>query len=72
MCFCSFASIEHHNLTIQSNNRCALMVYNTTHRGFLCYDDVDNYMRISKNVVFFEHEYYFKHHISNSNGVLLN
>jgi hypothetical protein len=38
---------------------------------FLCYDVVTNRLRMSINVIFFEHEYYFQQHVPCSNGVLL-
>jgi hypothetical protein len=47
------------------------MGYSAGQKGFLCYDAVTNRLRISKNVTFFEHEYYFQQHVPCSNGVLL-
>ena len=47
------------------------MGYSNTHKGFLCYDAVTNRLCVSRNVVFFEHEYYFQQKDLPSHGVFL-
>ena len=68
--FVHLPSHERHKLTAQSV-RCAFMGYSNTHKGFLCYDVVTNRLRVSRNVVFFEHEYYFQQKDLPSHGVFL-
>jgi transposase InsO family protein len=58
VCFIHLPSHERNKLTAQPA-RCAFMGYSTGQRGFLCYDVVTNHLRMSRNVIFFEHEYYF-------------
>lgn len=70
VCFVHLPSHERHKLTAQSA-RCAFMGYSAGQKGFLCYDAVTNRLSMSRNVIFFEHEYYFQQHVSCSNGVML-
>lgn len=70
VCFVHLPSHERHKLTAQSA-RCAFMGYSAGQKGFLCYDVVTNHLSMFRNVIFFEHEYYFQQHVPCSNGVLL-
>jgi hypothetical protein len=36
--------------------------YSNSHKGFVCYDAENNKIRISRNVVFFENQYFFLSH----------
>jgi len=36
--------------------------YSNSHKGFVCYDAENNKFRISRNVVFFENQYFFLSH----------
>ena len=70
VCFVHLPPHERHKLAAQSV-RCAFMGYSTTQKGFLCYDAVANRLRVSRHVIFFEHEYYFQQHTFSSNNVVL-
>ncbi|XP_071921648.1 retrovirus-related Pol polyprotein from transposon RE1 isoform X2 [Coffea arabica] len=70
VCFVHLPPHERHKLTAQSV-RCAFMGYSTTQKGFLCYDVVANRFHVSRNVIFFEHEYYFQQHVLPFKRVLL-
>lgn len=37
---------------------CAFFGYNTTYKGFLCYDPTSHRLRISRNVVFFDQQFF--------------
>lgn len=58
VCFVHLPPNECHKLTAQLVN-CAFMGYSISHKGFVCYDVIVNRLRISRNVIFFENEYYF-------------
>ncbi|XP_057425468.1 uncharacterized protein LOC130718856 [Lotus japonicus] len=44
------------------------MGYSPNQKGFLCYDVIAQRMRISRNVVFFDYQYYFPCFPSDSNS----
>lgn len=69
VCFVHLPSHERHKLAAQSV-KCAFMGYSTAHKGYLCYDAAAKRIRISRNVIFFEHDYYFQQPISLPQGVL--
>ena len=58
VCFVHLPPLERHKLGAQSV-QCAFMGYGTTQKGFLCYDVVAQRFRISRNVVFFDHQDFF-------------
>ena len=71
VCFVHLPPIERHKLGAQAV-QCAFMGYSNTQKGFLCYDTTANRLRISRNVVFFENQYFFPSHVvSSSNPVML-
>ena len=37
--------------------------YSISHKGYVCYDPCSNKSRISRNVVFFENQYFFSTHV---------
>jgi hypothetical protein len=45
-----------------SSVQCAFLGYSNSHKGFVCYDVDNNKIRISRNVVFFENQYFFLSH----------
>lgn len=70
VCFVHLPAHERHKLAAQSV-RCAFMGYSPNHKGFVCYDSLNNRWRISRDVIFFEHEYYFQQHLSTSDPIVL-
>ena len=50
------------NLLLKST-RCAFMGYRNAHKGFVCYDATANKPRASRNVIFFENQYFFQSHL---------
>ena len=60
ICFVHLPSHERNKLFAQSA-RCAFLGYATNQKGYLCYDPDINHIRISRNVVFFENQYFFQH-----------
>ncbi|KAL6330239.1 hypothetical protein AAG906_040161 [Vitis piasezkii] len=58
VCFVHLPSIERHKLDAQSVS-CAFLGYSNSHKGFVCYDADANKLRISRNVIFFENQYFF-------------
>ena len=67
VCFVHLPPLERHKLGAQSV-QCAFMGYGTTQKGFLCYDVVAQRFRISRNVVFFDHQDFFPFVSPNANG----
>jgi hypothetical protein len=59
-CVCSvhLPPHERNKLSVQSVE-CAFMGYSISHKGYICYDSCANKFRISRNVVFFENQYFF-------------
>jgi hypothetical protein len=62
VCFVHLPSYERHKLSAQSV-KCAFMGYSISHKGYVCYDPCSNKIRISRNVVFFENQYFFSTHL---------
>ena len=58
VCFVHLPPSERHKLGAQSV-KCAFMGYGTTQKGFVCYDVAARRLRISRNVVFFDHQDFF-------------
>jgi hypothetical protein len=58
ICFVHLPPIECHKLAAQSV-QCAFLGYSNSHKGFVCYDADANKLRISRNVIFFENQYFF-------------
>jgi len=42
------------------------MGYSTSQKGFICYDPSSNKFRVSRNVIFFENQYFFPTHVESS------
>jgi hypothetical protein len=57
VCFVHLLSIERHKLSAQSA-KCAFLGYSISHKGFVCYDLSCDKFHISRNVVFFENQYF--------------
>ena len=62
VCFVHLPPTERHKLVAQSVT-CAFMGYSPTQKGFICYDAHANKFRISRNVIFFENQYFFQSHV---------
>lgn len=60
VCFVHLPPHERHKLSAQSV-KCAFMGYNVSH---VCYDPCSNRFRISRNVVFFENQFFFSTQLS--------
>jgi len=58
ICFVHLPPIECHKLAAQAI-QCAFLGYNNSYKGFVCYDADNNKIRILRNVVFFENQYFF-------------
>ncbi|KZV50197.1 endoribonuclease Dicer3b-like [Dorcoceras hygrometricum] len=58
VCFMHLPSPEKHKLSAQSV-RCAFLGFSPTSKGYLCYDPISNRVRISRNVIFFENQWFF-------------
>jgi transposase InsO family protein len=58
VCFVHLPSNERHKLSAQSV-KCAFLGYSISHKGFVCYDLSCSKFRVSRNVVFFENQYFF-------------
>ncbi|KAL3523634.1 hypothetical protein ACH5RR_016468 [Cinchona calisaya] len=72
VCFVHLPAHERTKLTPQSV-QCAFLGYSVYQKGFLCYDPHLNRIRISRNVTFFENQYFFANHhdpVSSSFSVL--
>jgi len=62
VCFVHLPPHERTKLSAQSV-KCAFMGYSISHKGYVCYDSCANKFRISRNVVFFENQYFFPTHV---------
>ncbi|CAI9782712.1 unnamed protein product [Fraxinus pennsylvanica] len=62
VCFLHLPAHERHKLTAQSI-KCAFLDYTVSQQGYVCYDPHSQRIRISKNVVFFENQYFFTSHV---------
>ena len=58
-CFVLLQSHEHNKLEPRSRLYCFLG-YGKTQKGYWCYDHVSHRLRISRNVVFWEHRFFFE------------
>ncbi|RWR83570.1 retrovirus-related Pol polyprotein from transposon TNT 1-94 isoform X1 [Cinnamomum micranthum f. kanehirae] len=61
---------ERTKLSAQSS-KCAFLGYANDHEGFLCYDPKVKRVRVSRNVVFFENQYFSQHHHDNDPSPLI-
>jgi hypothetical protein len=62
VCFVYLPFHEHNKLSAQFV-KCSFMGYSISHKGYICYDSCANKFRISRNVVFFENQYFFPTHV---------
>ena len=51
-------SHDRNKLSAQSIH-CAFLGYSVTQKGYLCYDPNSNRVRVSRNVLFFENQWFF-------------
>ena len=65
VCFVHLPPPQRNKLSVQST-KCAFMGYSTSQKGFVCYDPCSNKFRVSRNVVFFENQYFFPTHVESS------
>lgn len=65
VCFVHLLAHERTKLTAQSV-KCAFLGYSSHHKGFLCYDPNLRRIRISRNVIFFENQYFFPNYRDSS------
>ncbi|KAL6321792.1 hypothetical protein AAG906_035485 [Vitis piasezkii] len=62
VCFVHLPTHERHKLTAQSV-KCAFLGYAIPHKGYVCYDPHARRIRVSRNVIFFENQYFFPSHV---------
>ena len=62
VCFVHLPLTERTKLTAQSR-RCAFLGYATNQKGFVCYDPIGRHIRVSRNVIFFENQYFLQTHM---------
>ncbi|XP_047257055.1 uncharacterized protein LOC107850820 isoform X4 [Capsicum annuum] len=70
ICFVHLPSSQHNKLSAQST-KYVYMGYSTSQKGFLCYDPCSNKFHVSRNVVFFENQYFFSTYVESSPASLL-
>ena len=58
VCFMHLPPPDRNKLSAQSI-RCAFLGYSVTQKGYLCYDPNSNRVRVSRNVIFFENQWFF-------------
>ena len=58
VCFVHLPPHEPHKLTAQSV-KCVFLGYAIPHKGYVCYDPHASRIRVSRNVIFFENQYFF-------------
>ena len=67
VCFVHLLSHERHKLTAQSI-KCVFLGYAIPHKGYVCYDPHASRIRVSRNVIFFENQYFFPSHVQLSSA----
>ncbi|KAK7245636.1 hypothetical protein RIF29_40484 [Crotalaria pallida] len=70
VCFVHLPNHERHKLSAQSV-KCAFMGYSVTHKGFICYDPCSKRLRVSRNVVFYENQFFFPTYVESSPAVAI-
>uniref|UniRef100_A0A2N9I820 Integrase catalytic domain-containing protein n=1 Tax=Fagus sylvatica TaxID=28930 RepID=A0A2N9I820_FAGSY len=58
VCFMHLPPPDRNKLSAQSI-RCAFLGYSVTQKGYVCYDPTSNRVRVSRNVLFFENQWFF-------------
>ena len=67
ICFVHLPPHERHKLTTQSV-KCVFLGYVIPHKGYVCYDPHASRIRVSRNVIFFENQYFFPSHVQLSSA----
>ncbi|RVW64327.1 Retrovirus-related Pol polyprotein from transposon RE1 [Vitis vinifera] len=62
VCFVHLPTHEQHKLTAQFV-KCAFLGYTIPHKGYVCCDPHAHRIRVSRNVIFFENQYFFPSHV---------
>jgi hypothetical protein len=65
VCFVHLPSHERHKLSAQYT-KCVFLGYSISQKGFVCYNLSCSKFHISRNVVFFENQYFFPTHVASS------
>ena len=65
VCFVHLPHHHRHKLSAQSV-KCVFMGYSVSHKGYVCYDPGSRKFHTSRNVVFFENQYYYSTHVESS------
>ena len=67
ICFAHLPPHERHKLTAQSV-KCVFLGYGIPHKGYVCYDPHASRIWVSRNVIFFENQYFFSSHVQLSSA----
>ena len=67
VCFVHLPPHERHKLTAQSV-KCVFLGYAIPHKGYVCYDPHASCIQVSRNVIFFENQYFFPSHVQLSSA----
>ena len=67
VCFVHLPPHERHKLTAQSV-KCVFLGYAIPHKGYVCYNPHASRIRVSRNVIFFENQYFFSSHVQLSSA----
>ena len=62
ICFMHLPTHERHKLIAQTI-KCAFLGYVIPHKGYVCYDPHARRIRVSRNVIFLENQYFFSSHV---------
>ena len=62
MCLVHLPTLYRHKLSAQSVS-CVFMGYSVSHKGYICYDPSSRKFHTSRNVVFFEDQYYYSTYV---------
>ena len=62
VCFVHLPPHERHKLTAQFV-KCVFLGYVIPHKGYVCYDPHASRIRVTRNVIFFENQYFFPSHV---------